>query len=228
MTYSEDKTVAISGLQDRLASFYKTQSTYGIVHCYLHKSLLWQRSREERMQRISHSSVVPSWSWMAYEGEIRYRTSDLRGLNWEHIQLITTAHDPRSDAQTLDILTAPVGRIAQSCRIEGSEDANSKIRDAEGHLVGWIRYDCESEDNIERLGCIAVAQHRYRHHGWAVLGEDADTWKKYAGVSWDEKLVPGDVHYVLLLKRMAQEVYRRVGVAVIQSRQLSFEPLFKV
>ena len=173
--------------------------------------------------------IVPSWSWMAYQGDIQYRTSDLHSLNWENIKL-TTVNDLRSDAQNQDILTAPLGRVLQSCRIEGLKDTNSKISNGAGHLVGWIRYDCENEDNIERLGCIAIAQHKYPNHGWAVFGEDADTWKKYADVSWDEKLVPGDFHYVLLVKLVAPkeeyiaEVYRRIGVAVIQSSHLSFEP----
>ena len=238
MTFSKDKTVAIAGLQNRLAKFYDPDGKYpitdgisdciryGIVRRYLHKSLLWQRSGEQKMERINPSErigVVPSWSWMAYQGEIQYRTSDLHGLDWQHVDL-------PSGAQEQHILKGQLGRVVQSCYIEGQKDTNSKIRDAEGRLVGWIRYDCESEDNIERLGCIAVAQHRYPTHSWAVFGEDADTWKKYAGVSWDEKLVPGDFHYVLLVKCIPLEgedvakVYCRLGVAVIQSGYLSFEP----
>jgi len=231
MTFLTDKPVAISGLQNRLAEFYKTQSTFGIIHRYLHKSLLWHRAGE-LMERIGISErvgIVPSWSWMAYHGDIRYRTSDLQGLNWENIKL-TTANDLRSDAQNQCILTAPLGQILKSCRIQELEDTNSKITNGEGHLVGWIRYDCENEDDVERLGCIAIAQHKYPNHDWAVFGEDVDTWRKYADVSWDEKLVQGDFHYVLLVKRVAsekeyiEEVYRRLGVAVIQSRHLSFEP----
>jgi hypothetical protein len=166
---------------------------------------------------------------MAYQGEIRYGTSDLHSLNWGYIQL-TTANNLRSDGKKQDILEAPLGRIMQSCCIEGLEGTNNKIWDTENHLVGWIRYDCENEGNIERLGCIAIAQHKYPSHGWAVLGEAAKTWKKYAGVSWDKELAPGDFHYVLLVERIApegeyvEEVYRRLGVAVIQSGYLSFEP----
>jgi hypothetical protein len=113
MTISTDKTVAISGLQNRLGGFYKTQSTYGIIHHHLHKNLLWQRSGKEKMQRISNPEVVPSWSWMAYKGEIRYGTSDLHGLNWEPIEL-TIACNLRSVVQEEHILKAPLGRIVQS------------------------------------------------------------------------------------------------------------------
>jgi hypothetical protein len=235
MTLPKDRSFAISGLQNRLAAFYKTECTYGIVHRYLHKSLLWQPSGDE-VTRINHpeADVVPSWSWMAYQGGIRYGTSSLHGLNWDHIQL-TTTDELRSDGKKQYILEAPLGRIRQSCHIEDNVGMNSKVLDIEHHLVGWIRYDCEKEDVIERLGCIAAAQYKHPSHGWAT-SESANAWKNYAGVQWPEELVSGDFHYVLLVKRIApeeegkyvEEVYRRIGVGVVQSGQLSFEPRLMV
>jgi hypothetical protein len=76
-----------------------------------------------------------SWSWMVYQGGIRYRTSDLRGLSWEHIQL-TTTNNLRLDAQEQYILEAPLGRIVQSLRVEGVEGTNSKIKGSKGRLLG--------------------------------------------------------------------------------------------
>ena len=51
LTHLEDRPVAILGLAKRLEKHYKTTIIYGIVHCYLHKSLLWQRVSRQRMVR---------------------------------------------------------------------------------------------------------------------------------------------------------------------------------
>jgi hypothetical protein len=137
------------------------------------------------------------------------------------------------DGKEQNILEASLGRIVQSCRIDEVEDTNYKTKDARNRLVGWIRYDCDNEENIDRLRCIAIAQHKYPNHGWPVHGGKPISWIKYTDVSWGEKLVPGDFHYVLLVEGInpgeeyVKEVYRRVGVALIHSKHLSFEPPVK-
>ncbi|KAH9205241.1 hypothetical protein DL95DRAFT_276214, partial [Leptodontidium sp. 2 PMI_412] len=40
LTYPKDRQYAIAGLERRLTDLYKTESTFGIVHCCLGRSLL--------------------------------------------------------------------------------------------------------------------------------------------------------------------------------------------
>ena len=79
-----DRSVAISGLENRLARTFDSEVQYGIFRRYLHRSLLWQRADEKRMKRISYPNdrKVPSWSWMAYNGEIKYMDVPFQKIKW--------------------------------------------------------------------------------------------------------------------------------------------------
>ncbi|KAE9367915.1 HET-domain-containing protein [Stipitochalara longipes BDJ] len=73
LSFSKDRPIAIKGLETRLIRTFGTTGGFGIFDIYFHRGLLWQRS-EDTLQRIepSHSMRVPSWSWMAYKGGIKY------------------------------------------------------------------------------------------------------------------------------------------------------------
>jgi hypothetical protein len=81
-----DRSVAISGLESRFARAFGTEGSYGIFQRYLHRSTLWQRSGD-KMKRIKPPPdlpewKVPSWSWMAYEGEISYMDIPFEEVEW--------------------------------------------------------------------------------------------------------------------------------------------------
>lgn len=217
LTEKTDRPVAIAALESRLMSFYHTSSIYGIFRCFRGESLLWQRSSDDKWMeplidfkdKVSSWSIerkrVPSWSWMAYGGEIRFGSVCTDGLSWK-------ADFEFYYASSRYILAAPLARISSGCRIALYDDTNCEIRDADEDMVGWIRYDCECEDSIERIGCISLA-------------EGTAGWKEYACVSRDAELLPGSFNYVLLVisagRRQGEvEAYRRLGVAVIQSTYL--------
>jgi hypothetical protein len=73
-TRAQDRSIAIGGLEKRLIRFFDTHGGYGIFECFLHRSLLWQRDPHKEMRRIKYPSdrEIPTWSWMAYDGEITY------------------------------------------------------------------------------------------------------------------------------------------------------------
>lgn len=165
------------------------------------------------METIKHPriEVVPSWSWMAYTGEICFGRLNEEGLSWCDGIKLDTANNR---------LEAPLVQIGQDCHTEQREGTNHKIRDGTGGLVGWIRYDCEGKkekDGIESLGCIAIARNN------AFSGT---TWTRNVDVGWNEELIRGTVFHVLLvtctsLGQGHREVYRRLGVAVIYAQHLS-------
>lgn len=74
-TNLSDRSVAISGLEKRLIRTFDTRGGYGVFLRYLDRSLLWRRKDAHiYMQKVAYTSSrqVPSWSWMAYDGEIEY------------------------------------------------------------------------------------------------------------------------------------------------------------
>jgi hypothetical protein len=97
-TNSFDRPIAIDGLQNRLIEAFEndTKGGFGVFHDgkkggLLHRSLLWHRSpREESLKAITfpleRRSVVPSWSWMAYTGAIKYLLPHFGEVEWEEVE----------------------------------------------------------------------------------------------------------------------------------------------
>ncbi|KAH7111890.1 heterokaryon incompatibility protein-domain-containing protein, partial [Dendryphion nanum] len=222
LTHSKDRPYAIAGLERRLNDFYRTESSHGIIHCCLGKSLLWQRSGEEALKEISDREIdlVPSWSWMRYQGKIRYGDIPKVNTSWNRdIKLIPASSSGRSQS----ILAASVAGILQGCRITPLPDTTCKIESAEGHVVGCIRFDNKTQVDIARLGCIVLARHK--SHGWKEFSQDI--LNMFAGVSWEEELKPGTHFYVLVVSCATRGqpcgvVPQRLGVAVVQGGYLSF------
>ncbi|KAK9791550.1 putative Heterokaryon incompatibility domain-containing protein [Seiridium cardinale] len=79
LTHSTDRPVAIKGMEARLLHALETRGGFGVFEVYLHRGLLWKREGP-RLARIDFSKcstsaareIIPSWSWMAYDGAIRY------------------------------------------------------------------------------------------------------------------------------------------------------------
>lgn len=73
LTEPSDRSIAISGVVKRFVKCLDSRETCGIFEKYLHQSLLWQRADDKMMRRIPKTQKpIPSWSWMAYEGGIKY------------------------------------------------------------------------------------------------------------------------------------------------------------
>ncbi len=208
ITVPEDRPIAIGGLESRLAYFYKTQSMYGILKCFLHTSLLWQRSGNEPLQRIDFKGKkVPSWSWMAYSGAIRYgawRDWYQRVAQWNRdLKLDTKSHS----------MKAPLAGTLQDCNIERlPDDPNCQLKDVNGKLVGWIKFDQDIEHHVGEIGCV-------------VIGKDRYGWEKYAGVSLKLELGIHEFCYVLVVSPTPtmiklKNAYQRLGIGVVREQIL--------
>ncbi|KAJ6286663.1 hypothetical protein J3E71DRAFT_388342 [Bipolaris maydis] len=81
-TKPADRSVAILGLQERLARTFRTRAAYGLFEEYFARGLLWKRRDLTRMKRIGQppGRRVPSWSSLSIEGGIQYMdaTTELR------------------------------------------------------------------------------------------------------------------------------------------------------
>lgn len=87
LSYATDRPVAIRGLETRLLKVLDTRGGYGVFDIYLRRGLLWQRDQAS-LERIDCSAKeeqepVPSWSWMAYAGDIRYMNVPLGEVDWD-------------------------------------------------------------------------------------------------------------------------------------------------
>jgi hypothetical protein len=87
LSYPSDRPIAIRGLESRLLNTFGTTGGAGIFDTYLHRSLLWQRAGNSLKAITSFRNVrVPSWSWMAYNGPIRYLAVPFGAVAWsEHV-----------------------------------------------------------------------------------------------------------------------------------------------
>ncbi|ETS76031.1 hypothetical protein PFICI_12975 [Pestalotiopsis fici W106-1] len=82
-SYPNDRSVGLLGLEQRLARTFNTEADYGIFQNYLHQSLLWRSESEATMKPILYTDAsVPSWSWMAYTGAVKYVDAPVNGVQW--------------------------------------------------------------------------------------------------------------------------------------------------
>ncbi|KAI0142501.1 HET-domain-containing protein [Hypoxylon sp. NC0597] len=120
-TVPTDRSVGIIGLERRLAKTFQTRSDYGVLECYSGRSLIWKRKCPDKLERIEYGDdcTVPSWSWMAYSGEISYVSAPFGGVSWNKDQIhIPFGEDGRlrNSTQTLagkpePMITAPVTNV---------------------------------------------------------------------------------------------------------------------
>jgi hypothetical protein len=124
LTQETDRPVAIDSLAMVLAKVFDTDVRYGIFKRDLHRSLLWQPSQNIPMRRISYEvgQAPPSWSWMAYHGQIEYL--EIRDVEWD--RSVQFAEDKASNAASNPedggyALEAQVRRL-QDCEIKPEGD----------------------------------------------------------------------------------------------------------
>lgn len=146
ITKKTDRPVAILSLAEALAEALKTEVYYGIFKRYLGRSLLWQPVRGTLTQ-ISYEAAPPSWSWMAYHGQIQYLPIGFGAIEWDNsVRLIKVkAHDtaasPKDNAYVLE---ARVRRL-RDCKVN-LKGGKRVILDEEDNEVGQLYFDTEPQE----------------------------------------------------------------------------------
>lgn len=197
ITKSTDKPVAISGLEQRLASTFGTRCSYGVFEKYLHRSLLWQRSGSTRMNQIPYpnDTDVPSWSWMAYDGKIEYLEIDSGQVGWnEGVRLCD------------NMLQAQV-RPFHSYEVERNINGSYLIVDKKGNgESGWLKYDRRRRIHLRKHRCVVIGREESGSRGLLSL----------SNVRWD--------YYVLVVRPICSEGrrFKRAGVGCISSGCILF------
>ncbi|KAF2257530.1 HET-domain-containing protein [Lojkania enalia] len=140
LTVNTDRCVAISGLETRIARVVGCRSRYGIFERYLHRDLFWQAT-DEKLERIAYKKeqYVPSWSWMAYNGSIRFFDEDIFFGRVDWIINLRFAEECKKT------LIADVGRFRDGLRL----NRKHVVLDSDIER-GWVRYDIKDKSEESR------------------------------------------------------------------------------
>ncbi|KAF3800238.1 hypothetical protein GCG54_00003766 [Colletotrichum gloeosporioides] len=142
-----DRPVAIRGLETRLIRTFKTVGAHGVFDTFFHRCLLWQRANRS-LNRIDLELLrgvhVPSWSWMAYDGEIRYMNVPFNRYSWE-----------------ADIISPFKGWSSQSTKETGEADAVCEIKAPVWEFgdSNDLQLELDTPDRtLSNLKCVIVAR----------------------------------------------------------------------
>jgi hypothetical protein len=193
LTFLSDRVLAIAGLEQRLAKAMRTESRFGIFENYLHQLLLWyplhETDRADGTRVVSSS--VPSWSWMAATGGVRFlihRYNPDLAFNTE-----ICFHKTRADTLT----ATGVGKFVNLPQSQAELQAVSHYE-----MTGFrddpkrgLWFDTGEEVDTDHLYCVFILR----------LGPEIDGWY------WVLLVVPTD----------NDGEYTRVGVGMISIEWVS-------
>lgn len=143
LTQPTDRVAAISGLQSRIESTLGCEGRYRVLKDFLHRNLLWQRHGTEKMERIAYNNLkAPSWSWMAYQGGIKFvdisfaRSDDIR---WKK--------ELKFDGERNCALTGSLGKFWKCTIIRG--ETRYVVLDYTETERGWLQFDVEDSTDLD-------------------------------------------------------------------------------
>ncbi|KPA35248.1 heterokaryon incompatibility [Fusarium langsethiae] len=195
-----DRAVALSGLTAHIAAALGCEEAYGYgtFDLFLHRSLLWMRTDLQKKQiQYGAGGEVPSWSWMAYEGGIRFIS--LAELPYGNLEVFKDIEFVPSDpeGEQKKVLRTKVWNLPR-CDLnrEASAEGKSRILVSPGVDIGWIMPD---EKNFEMELAIVIGS-----------------------VYSSESRGKGE-YYILVVKEKEREtnVYERVGIGKIHQGYMS-------
>ncbi|VUC21240.1 unnamed protein product [Clonostachys rosea] len=95
LTNCMDRSKAVLGLETRLAQAFESTAKYGIIWKFFERTILWQAATPGSLTRILYSKEarVPTWSWMAYTGNIRFIDVPFGFVTW-----LPSIHNRSEDA----------------------------------------------------------------------------------------------------------------------------------
>ncbi|KAI0858191.1 hypothetical protein F4860DRAFT_505517 [Xylaria cubensis] len=198
LSFPSDRPIAIRGLESRLINTFGTSGGVGIFDTYLHRSLLWQRAGDTLKSITSfRDAPVPSWSWMAYDGPIRYLTVPFGDVTW------------------CENIISPFSKDGSRNAVVSGDFRGDKViatRPLELEAPVWKLIDAESGQRI-----MDDPSRAFDHPIQCVV----------LGKSKMPPMDESQVHWVLFVypKEIANNValYERVGVGVLRKRHIAFD-----
>jgi hypothetical protein len=215
-TQPTDRAIAFSGLEKRLAYAFNSDAHYGIIDRFLHRGLLWMRKTNLTLTRtipdghVSQKDITPSWSWLAFEGNIEPMSISFESVAWSknlHFRNDKELRCVVREFQDCDMVCEGDEYLLAS---NGGSDARSDSENAIDNNPykppphrSWLRFDVGASD-IGLLRCV-------------VVGREMDSYGGEFGKNC----------YVIILKQSeCEDVFVRVGAGCIHSRYISWDEPF--
>ncbi|OTA87085.1 hypothetical protein M434DRAFT_375966 [Hypoxylon sp. CO27-5] len=195
-----DRSMGILGLERRLAKTFDTGGDYGVLECYPGRSLIWKRECSDKLRRISYpdNCAVPSWSWMAYSGEISYVSAPFGGVSWNKEQLHIPFGEDRRLRNTTHMLT---GKPEPMIR---APVTNINMEAYGDEILQRLIFDEVTVDDLNALRCV-------------VLGNDKEG-------DQDTRCYYVIVIQSCCCEACPKHVYKRVGAGSLLKRHISTVP----
>ncbi|UPK90662.1 hypothetical protein LCI18_001597 [Fusarium solani-melongenae] len=154
-TNPSDRPIAISGLEKRLMSTFKTRGGYGVFQAFFERSLLWQRPESGSLARITYPADwnVPSWSWMSFDGSITYVDAPFEEVDWtKDYESPFEAKTGRQYWEANGSNPAPVLKSQWARKFSSSADPET--------VLGRIKFDLDTYAHLELLAlrCIIIGK----------------------------------------------------------------------
>lgn len=158
LTMKTDRCVAISGLEKRIVQAKRFEARFGILQPFLHRYLLWQRTEERDLDRIDYETqIVPSWSWMAYNGSVQFMDIAFGSVYWARgLEFNQRNENKWFHKKWKSTLVAQIDSF-QGCRLE-QRDTGYTILDLNGTERGWIQYDMKTTERLDTGRCVVVGR----------------------------------------------------------------------
>ncbi|RDW58909.1 hypothetical protein BP6252_13385 [Coleophoma cylindrospora] len=157
-----DRSIAILGLQERLARELDTQAAHGLFAVYFARGLLWQRSNVRLMTPIAWppGHRVPSWSWLSKMGAIKYKALEFAKIEWG----IEEFKSPFGFQENTNIGAARARKYPEDTRAGNGGDitilrglARSVIVPQKELLV-LVTFDVSQDYGIDKLRCVIIGR----------------------------------------------------------------------
>jgi hypothetical protein len=166
-------TGLVSSIQER----HNVRFNAGIWLTFPLYSLLWARKKTGRMRRLD-AFDFPSWSWVAYDGEVEFLSGNNGFMPRCDLQISITRDDgestPFASPMTLIGPVAPLNpdvRIDTGAREELDSDsyANPRaIKSSAGEAIGCAMFD-DPDDDGEAVECLIVESQADDHGQQSLL-----------------------------------------------------------
>ncbi|KAH7385350.1 hypothetical protein DE146DRAFT_680954 [Phaeosphaeria sp. MPI-PUGE-AT-0046c] len=150
ITKDTDRCVAISGLEACIAGALQCRSKCGIFEKYLHRNLLWQAS-DTNTKRINYDEgrQVPSWSWMAYGGGIKFMEIAFTAVAW--VKALAFHAENYSITLIVDVCQF-------RCVTLTPDGERHTVSNLIGKAKGWIQYDVKGSESGRREHCVVIGR----------------------------------------------------------------------
>ena len=177
LSHTTDKAPAVAGLERRISRAFNSESVNGVLwrKSWAERTLLWRAADPGALTRIDYQqsdSKIPSWSWMACDGQITFVDVPFADVEW-----VNNVHGPppkgdigiRAEASelvlhgeeltkraVLDLEVTESGEDRWRCVLVGKKKA-ARVQSDAAHYVLLIRpvpstFASQLGDDFERIG----------------------------------------------------------------------------